>query len=78
MENYELEKLEELLNEKINRVHSDIKEANKKVDRLIKIIIGNGNAGILERVTCNSTNIKVLMWLLVLLIGLITGLNLYG
>lgn len=50
-------------------VQNDISEVKKSVDKIYKILIGNGRMGLLQKVERNCVQIKILMYI----VGLITS-----
>ena len=54
-------------------VQADISEVKKSVDKIYKILIGNGRQGIIQKVEQNSAKVKILCWLGSVLVGAIIG-----
>jgi len=68
-DNHSSQRVDALLDFRIEDVKEDIAETRKSVNRIEKILIGNGSEGLIQKVSKNTANIKIILWVLSIIVG---------
>lgn len=63
------QRIDELLDYRIGDIKEDILETKSAVIRIEKMIVGNGSEGLIQKVSKNSANIKIILWALSIIVG---------
>jgi len=67
--NSQSQRLDELLDFRIGDLKEDIKETKNSVIRIEKMLVGNGSEGLISKVSKNSANMKIVLWVLSIIVG---------
>ena len=70
---YETQRIDQLLDIRIEDLRDDIKGVADGVKDLRKILVGNGRLGLIQRVERNTTRVKILCWLGSVLVAGVLG-----
>ena len=63
------QRIDDLLDDRINSIRDDISETKQSVLRIEKILVGNGSEGIIQAVAKLSARQKIVCWVLSIVVS---------